>query len=660
MKIDKKKLYKWQERFRKSRDSYEAELAAMDKRDRLYNGDKTIYGPNGIKSKKDATSVRNVVFELIESQVEATFPTPKVTPYREKDEDLAGKIEDMLRNEADRMPFEKMNDTDERTTPIQGGDYFLVEWDSQKHTHTTLGELTVSVVHPKKVIPQKGVESLQQSDYVFVELAQTKEYIKRRYGVDVSDESEAFPEIRGEAKSAADDMVTQIIVYYRNKNGGIGLFSWVGDTVVEDLDDYQSRVQKYCPKCDLMVSASADECPYCGYKKLQDKQQDHIELDEDIVLYDEEGKEYKRIPAYTDVLDEAGMPVMEDELDSNGNPIMDLLQGLDGMPMAMPRQRVKQEKTKIPIYKPDVFPLIMRKNVSIEHKWLGNSDVDFIEDQQNEIHKYLTKISEKTQKGGSLVVIPQDLQVQNTDEEMKIVKPKNPDQANAIRVFNLQADFQGDMQMNQYYYESARQTIGITDSFQGRVDHTATSGKAKEFSAAQAAGRFESKRVMKRAAYADLYQVMFMFMLAYADEERGFRATDKLGNDVYRKWNKWDFLEQDDAGEWYWNDRFLFSTDNTGNLSQNREALWQETRSNFESGAFGNPQELTTLIMYWTMMKGLHYPIAATVLRNLEEQQQKQEEMMQQQQMQQQQQAMMQHGIPPEAMAQQAPPQPMM
>ena len=130
---------------------------------------------------------------------------------------------------------------------------------------------------------------------------------------------------------------------------------------------------------------------------------------------------------------------------------------------------------------------------------------------------------------------------------------------------------------------------------------------------------------MKRAAYADLYEVMFKFILAYADEPREFRAVDKLGNDVYSLFNKYDFLEQDEAGEWYWNDRFMFSTDNTGNLSQNREALWQETRNNFESGTFGNPQDINVLILYWTMMKEMHYPIAGTVLQNLQQQKEQQE-----------------------------------
>ena len=77
-------------------------------------------------------------------------------------------------------------------------------------------------------------------------------------------------------------------------------------------------------------------------------------------------------------------------------------------------------------------------------------------------------------------------------------------------------------------------------------------------------------------------------------------------------------------------------------MSQYREALWQDARGYFESGSFGDPTDINVRIMYWTMMKEMHYPFAATVLQNLEQQKEQQEQMMQQQMaMQQQQQAMM-------------------
>lgn len=630
-KKDRSKLDLWQKRFEEAKEDRAAEQEQMQRRKALYNGDKHIATPQGTPAAKSASSVRNIVFELIESQVDSNIPTPKVTARDAHNETLAQEIEDMLRNELDRLPFERLNDEDERTTPMQGGDYFLIEWDASERTHTTVGELAVRLIHPRQVLVQKGITDFRQADWVFILLAQTKDTIKKRYNVDVSDEGEEYPDVRGEDEAQSDDMVTQVICYYRNADGGIGRFSWCNDVVLEDSPDYFARRTMVCQKCDAKVPAGHVECPYCGAKKLASSSEDYETLDEDITLYDEDGQPVKHIPAMSQVLDDTGLPMMQPQL-----------VGFDpftGQPQygEMP----VMEPTKIPYYKPNIFPLILRKNVSVNGQLLGNSDVDAVADQQNNIKKYNTKIDEKLQKGGSVVILPQGLQIDNDDEEMKIVRVRNPaDKAN-IDVLPLQGDINRDMELLENNYQWARQTIGITDSFQGRKDPTATSGKAKEFAASQSAGRLESKRVMKQACYADIFEVMFKLMLAYADEPRPYRAKDKLGNEIYRIFNRYDFLEQDDAGQWYWNDRYLFSCDSSGTLAQNREAMWQETRLNLQQGAFGDPQNPDTLILFWTLMEGLHYPLAGVIKANLEEQKAQQEQMQQQMMMQQMQQQMM-------------------
>ena len=101
---------------------------------------------------------------------------------------------------------------------------------------------------------------------------------------------------------------------------------------------------------------------------------------------------------------------------------------------------------------------------------------------------------------------------------------------------------------------------------------------AKQFSAQKAAGRLESKQVMKQAFYADLFRMIFQLKLAYADEPRPVVAYNDKGEKEYRQFSRWDFLKQDDAGQWYWNDRFLFSCDSSAPLAGDREKLWQENR----------------------------------------------------------------------------------
>jgi hypothetical protein len=74
--------------------------------------------------------------------------------------------------------------------------------------------------------------------------------------------------------------------------------------------------------------------------------------------------------------------------------------------------------------------------------------------------------------------------------------------------------------------------------------------------------------------------------------------------------NRYDFLERDDAGEWYYNDEYLFSADASIDVDKQRETLWQENRQNFQAGAYGNPQDLETLLIFWQNMERTHYPFA--------------------------------------------------
>lgn len=593
----------WQQRLEKGVQAYSQELRAMDERTAYYEGSRSIV-PKDSKTKKvqPASMVRNIVSELVEAQVDSAIPMPKVTARRAADETLAKTIEDFLRNELDRMPFEQLNDMDERVCPVQGGDYFFVEWDADRHTHETQGELTVSLLHPKQVIPQNGVNDIADMDYIIVRLAMSKAHVKEKYGVSVADESEESPESRGGSGSAWD-MVTVNMGYFRNEKGGIGRFVWVNDIPLEYLADYQSRQGKRCAKCEQPMYG--DSCTYCGSKKAVTAQEYSFTLYEDIRRSDG-----TVIPAYsqTQGLPIEGMPEMIMDAYAGEASGAQILQGL--------------APTQIPYYKPDVYPILLRKNVSAWGKVLGDSDVDKIRDQQNAIKKCDTRIQDKLDKGGSVLTKHIDTKMDYTDEQLKILELQSPSELSCFSVQNLQVDASLDRLIADDNYQNARNIIGITDSFQGRQDRTATSGAAKQIAVAQSAGRLESKRIMKHAVYAALFEVMFKFLLAYSDEPRTVRHAGMDGTVEYAIFNKYDYLRQDAAGEWYWVDDFLFSVDNSSALAGNREGMWQEARMNFQTGAFGVPQETQTQILFWTIMAKLHYPLAAEIKGQLEEIQQ--------------------------------------
>lgn len=608
------KLNRWKERLRKNSAAMADEFVLMDKRTALYNGTREIDKVPGAKSKgksAQATGVRNIVAELMEAQVDSSFPMPKVTARKQEHEDLAKTLEDFLRNETDRLPFELLNDMDERITPIQGGDIFLVEWDSDRHTHETRGELCVTLLHPRQVIFQDGVNEINDMDFIIIQMGMTKKHVREKYGVDVEDQGESDPASRG-GQGSADDVVTVNFGYFRNKEGGIGRYTWVNDVELEDLEDYQARKRQKCTKCGADMTG-LDECRYCHNRTAEEEDSSEMELFEDI--HTKNGI----------------IPMMEEVEEYPEGAEDGILMDEFGNAFEVEPQTVLRP-SRIPYYKPDVYPIVIRKNVSSWGKPLGDSDIDKIMDQQNMIKKCDTRIQEKLDKGGSVITRDAKTNVKKTDEQLREVIFKNPAERNSFGVHNLQVDTGQDQAIAEAQYEQARRILGITDSFQGRPDRTATSGAAKQIAVAQSAGRLESKRIMKNAMYADLYQVMFKFLLAYSDEPRPVRHKNVDGTTTYSEFNKYDYLAKDAAGEWYWLDDFLFSVDNTSSLAGNREAMWQEIRMNLQTGAFGDPRNIETLIMFWEMMAGQHYPGAAEVKEKLEMQREQQMVQMQAQQ----------------------------
>lgn len=593
--MGKTDLRYWQDWVARNEDAYSDELERMDHREALYRGEvreieplteKDRVGGRASGAKRETVHLRNIVAENIESEVSSVIPQPKVTARRKEDEGRAKLLEDMLRNELDRLPMEELNDQMERTIPIQGGGFWLVEWDNGIKTHSTVGDVTVSILHPKQVIPQDGVFGrVEDMDAIALKLPQTRESVRRKYGKDVSDEGEEAPEVRAldEDAAEAEDLVTQYVVYYRNDKGGVGKLSWVGDTVLENLEDYAARRLRRCVDCGEIVTDHAEKsCPRCG-GKLEER----VEEDEEIIE-----------PIHTAAGDIGAAPVPD---------------GMGGVMMQVPR---------LPYYQPDCFPVFLQRNVSLFGRLLGDSDVDKIEDQQNTVSRMETKMIDRLIKAGTRITLPDraDLRTDPEDGERWYIGSAG-DKA-MIGVYEFKGDLQYEMAYLSQVYEEARQILGITDSFQGRRDTTATSGVAKQFSASQSAGRLESKRVLKEAAYAELFRRIAMLKVAYADEPRPVVAEDNRGQAKYEEFSRYDFYERDAAGKWHCildDDRFLFSCDTSAPLAANRPQMWQELTQMLQMGAFGQPNDPQTLLMYWTEMEKLHYPNAADAREFIEQ-----------------------------------------
>lgn len=673
------KLKMWQDRLAVNEVEWESVRSRFDAREELYRGRRridrlTAKDVTKCGTDKETPHVRNIVAEIIEAQVNSTIPQPKVTARRKEDEPLAKIVEDMLRDELNRLPMEQINDMQERTVPIQGGTLYLVEWDSTKRTQCTAGDIVISAQHPKRIVPQAGVySSIEDMDYIFLKVPQTKEYIKRRYGVDLQEEAEESPEVRGMDSEQVEtaDLVTQVIAYYRNSKGGIGRYSWVNDTELEDMEDYQARRLRRCKSCGALEPPNGAEIA----RKL-------VQMDSEPTADEGEERQREAVAAMIQRLSAEAMGIPteiaaapapmpmggavengvenvdkwrdgdpcpycgaddwqegEEDYQEIYNPIItEMGNQIPGAVGAIGPTGVYLKPTRIPVYKPNCFPLVLQRNTSLFGQLLGDSDVDKIEDQQNTLNRMELKMIDRIVKSGTRITLPDRADIRLDPEDGEKILIANAQDKALIDVYQFEGDVSPIMAYMSQVYEEARQTIGITDSFQGRQDSSAQSGVAKQFAAAQSAGRLESKRIMKDAAYADLFKMIFQFKLAYADEPRPIVTRGKDGAAVYESFDRYDFLKQDPAtGEWYWNDDFLFATDTSAPLANNRERMWQETLQLFQAGTFGDPTDINTLVALWTKMELLHYPGASDTLQYMQERQKRMEAqqaaMMQQQMM---------------------------
>ena len=603
MRVDKdNKLQFFKDLFENAKGQQSALRDDFDKWSKQYKGDLTIDGSN-----EPALTGRNITYELIESQFSSYLPSTAVTPevYSERNDRNAKSIERLLKNKRNQLPFEKMNDIDERYSPIYGGSIWLVEWDNSIKTHNTVGDVKITCWSPSHFVGQPCIYDIDDMEYCFITFETTKEDLVRKYGVSIGVADDTESENGGET----DETATVNVCYYKNDEDKICQYIWSGDTELQDIEDYYSRKVYVCKNCGRRKElCTCDKPDY----ELQDDE--YEELDHDIVLSDG-----SVIPAASPVMKD-GQVVMEESQQQaileDGSVAMDEINGIM-IPATVPVQVPKLERTKLPYYTPSKFPIIIRKNTSQEDSLFGQSDCEFIRPQQQAINKIESRILEKLMNAGVYPTAPEDYIGQFDNGLYKNVIKVGQGNYKLFGRIDLQVDLTQDISQSERLYQQSKRIMGITDSYQGQADSTAQSGKAKQIQVNQSAGRLDSKRKMKNAAYAEIDEVIFLYYLAYADEPRAMSYVDSMGRLQNAQFNRYDFIERDENGEYYYNTQYLFGTDLTGDVEQSRETIWSENRLNFQNGCYGNPQELETLLIYWQQMEKHHYPDARDMVERI-------------------------------------------
>lgn len=575
-----------------------------------YKGSDEIDG-----SEEKATVVRNITYELIESQISSYIPCPSVTPKMASEENtrLAKSIETLCKNKRDELPFEVMNDLDERYNPIYGGSVWLVEWDESIRTAQSVGDVNISCLSPQSFVGEPNIYDTNDMDYCFVSFETTKDDIVRKYGVSYEDADETSSE---EDATASDNSATVIVCYYKNEEDKVCQFIWSDEKVLVDLEDYYARKMKVCARCEKKEALCS--CKEEGKKPmLRTETEEKETIDQPVMRSDG-----SIIPIMSHVL-ENGMPIYDtvsvEAHDAQGNVLFEPVGGVM-MPRTVQVKKPHMVETSFPWYAPTTFPIVIRKNTSEEKSLFGQSDCEFIRPQQQAINKVESRIMMKLMRASITPLIPEDATVSiNNSIFGEVIRMKPGESAAQYGKVDTTPNIAQDIAEAERLYDHAKRILGISDSYQGQYDASAQSGKAKQMQIQQAAGRLDSKRQMKNAAYAEIDKIIFQLYLAYADEPREYTYRDAFGRLQNVTFNRYDFLDQDESGRWYYNDQFLFAADASVDIDKSREFIWEQNLKMFQLGAYGDPASAEAQLIYWQNNEAAKYPFSHDNVERLKE-----------------------------------------
>lgn len=529
-----------------AKSSYSEVLAGLERAMKQYRGSPEIDG-----SHEEATTVRNITYEIVESQISSDIPMPKTDPssYSERRSRNAQNIERLLRSVRDKLPFEEMNDIDERYTYIYGGSVWYIEWDASEEHLGEIGAVRVHCLSPRDLIPQPGIYSVRDMEYCFLRFTTTRGELMRKWNI--SEESSLLADCEYEYKAGgeAGDTVAVITAFWRDEDGEIGRFIFSGDLTLSDMPRYYKRRGEACPVC-----GATDECA-CNADRIP------VEISNERVM--------------RGVGEEMG-------------------------------------EITLPYYTPRLFPIVVRKNTSGEDSLLGQSDCDYVRPEQQAINKVESRILKKLLRAGITPVVPEDATVTlNNSVFGEVIRMKPGESLAQYGKVDTTPNISQDIIEAERLYDHAKRVIGISDAYQGIDGATDESGVAKQLRISQASGRLLSKKKMKHTAYAEMDRIIFSLYLAFADEPRRLTYKDAYGRVHSAEFSRRDFIEYDAArGEYYYDDEYLFTVDLNGGAEYQREALWQRNLENLKAGTLGEPTSPVTLLRYWQNQERAHYPYA--------------------------------------------------
>lgn len=548
----KDKLQKWKDKLERAMEQHNSFRDNCIKWDNVYNGTKSVGNNTYYVSDRDRTQtsdarqVINIVHQLIESQIQVDIPKPSVEII-EGQEDLERKqmIEGMLTYMSEGAELERMTADNERITKKNGLSVFKVMYNPDYAAHSFRGRIETTNPHSTNVIPQANIKRVEDMDYIFHIETRTIDYVCRRYGEEFRSDLE-------------DDSAE---------------YSYL-ENFTDTSDNYNSTQNN---------KVSVVECWY----KDKDGDVCLITWANDVILKDEPKFYYKR--------------------DEQGNIIeTETVQMTTTDPNT---QQPTQQDVEVQCHVPKRFPFVIWYNIPREKSYYGKSDVDIISDQQEAIKKVISSQEEKLIKGTSKIFVRKGSGLENkiTNATLQVIACDDP--VSDVVTKDLKTQDQDYINYYNVMMQAARDTLGVTQAYQGQVEGKNMSGRALQQLSQNSEGRLSVKQFEKQVAFRELYRLYYDFLLAFYDDKVPYRIPDTSAtpNDFkYGYFDKSKLLKQDAAEEYYYPEFDIYVNTDQG-LPKDKNFIIQSMDKALGSG-------LVDAVEYWTVMESIDFPCAGAIL----------------------------------------------
>lgn len=284
---------------------------------------------------------------------------------------------------------------------------------------------------------------------------------------------------------------------------------------------------------------------------------------------------------------------------------------------------VAMQTIEVEAHVPKRFPYVALYNIPKEKSFIGISDPHIMRDQQEGIKKMISMQEEKLVKGTTKIFVRKNMGLKQklTNAVSQVLEVDDPQ--TDINVVDLKTPDQSFIEMYQVYVQAAKDVVGITEASQGRAEGTSLSGKALEALAQYTAGRISVKTFEKQAAFKELYQLYYDFLLAFYDDKIPFKVQGEDNKPKFGVFDKTKLLKQDVSGSYYYPKFDIYISAEAG-IVKDKNSLLQQAQEDFRIGAIDT-------IEYWSIKERLGFPNASIILQMEKEKLQMQQQLMQQQ-----------------------------